>query len=302
MARYPTPVQPGDMAPYGALSVPRFTPELIGLIKTGTVYSLAVPLYEGIGRHPAIPPYSLKTAIRHGDAPEIAPVSGSIEIVTACPHTGTHIDALCHIGEWQDSEGNVAPPDRGEVRLYDGPGRTVSARAKTTPDGMTHLSIAEMPPIVTRGVLLDVAGYLGVEVLPDCYTISVDDICGTLARQGTEVKPGTAALIRTGCYKHLRDGNPAFAHAIAGIGLPAAKLLASQGMILIGADNGTVEPQPPPDHDVHRFDLVHNGITHIEVLYLEELAEKQVYEFVLIVTPLRLQGSTGSWVHPIAIA
>jgi kynurenine formamidase len=63
----------------------------------------------------------------------------------------------------------------------------------------------------------------------------------------------------------------------------------------------TVEPLPPTDHDVHRFHLVHNGITHLEVLYLEELAEKQFYEFLLIITPLRLQGATGSWVHPIAI-
>ena len=53
-------------------------------------------------------------------------------------------------------------------------------------------------------------------------------------------------------------------------------------------------PKPAP--------MVHNGITHLENLYLEELAANQVYEFLLIVTPLRLLGSTGSWVHPIAIA
>jgi kynurenine formamidase len=64
----------------------------------------------------------------------------------------------------------------------------------------------------------------------------------------------------------------------------------------------TVEAFPPYDHAVHRILLVHHGITHLENLYLEELAAQHVYEFLLIVTPLRLQGSTGSWVHPIAIA
>jgi kynurenine formamidase len=47
---------------------------------------------------------------------------------------------------------------------------------------------------------------------------------------------------------------------------------------------------------------VHNGITHVENLYLEDLAKEEVYEFLLIITPLRLAGATGSWVHPIAIS
>ena len=100
----------------------------------------------------------------------------------------------------------------------------------------------------------------------------------------------------------MRDGNPAFMDAAAGLGLEADRMLVEQGMILVGADNPTVEPWPPYDHDVHRYNLVHNGITHMEVMYLDELAADQVYEFLLIVTPLRLQGSTGSWVHPIAVA
>jgi len=302
MSQYPTRVQPGYLAPYGALPVPKVTPELLGLVRTGTVHSLAVVFYEGIPVHPAITPYSLTPRVRHGDTPEIAPVSGSTEIITMCPHTGTHIDALCHIGEWQDQYGRVAGPDQGEVRLYDGMGDTVAASEKSSFQGIDHLSIAEMPPIITRGVLLDVAGYKGVSVLPDSYTITADDITGTLAKQNTQIAPGTAVLIRTGFYQHMCDNNPAFCHAIAGLGLEAAELLVGQGMILVGADNETVEPQPPPDHDVHRFHLVHNGITHLEVLYLEELAEKQIYEFLLIITPLRLQGATGSWVHPIAIS
>ena len=90
--------------------------------------------------------------------------------------------------------------------------------------------------------------------------------------------------------------------AIAGIGLDAAQWLHQQGMILAGADTMSVEAVPPLDHAVHRYLLVHHGVTHLENLYLEDLAAHHVYEFLLIVTPLRLQGSTGSWVHPIAIA
>jgi kynurenine formamidase len=288
------------MAPYGILPVPRVTPELLGLVRSGTVYSLAVVYREGIPVPAPMAPYTLSPRLRHGDLSDIAPASAAAEVVTMAAHTGTHIDALCHIGERQTSDGQ--PANDGQVRLFASIGETIAAAETVNFQGQTHLSIAEMPPIITRGVLLDVAGSRGLGVLPDGYVISAEDIEDTLNRQGTQVRPGTAVLLRTGFYQHLRDGNPAYANAIAGLGLGAAKLLASQGMILAGADNMTVEAFPPYDHSVHRFLLVHSGITHLENLFLEELAARQVYEFLLIVTPLRLQGSTGSWVHPIAIA
>jgi kynurenine formamidase len=292
--------QADQMAAYGALPVPKVTPELLGLVRTGTVYSLAVVYREGIPVPGPMVPYTLSPRLRHGDLSDITPASAAAEAVTMAAHTGTHIDALCHIGERQDEHGNVDP--NGSVRLYAGEGKTVAAAETVNYQGQTHLSIAEMPPIVTRAVLLDVAGYRGVDVLPDAYVITAADIEGTLAKQHTQVRPGTAVLVRTGFYKHLYSGNRAYSDAIAGLGLQAAQLLHRQGMILAGADNMTVEAFPPYDHAVHRYLLVHNGITHLENLYLEEMAVNKVYEFLLIVTPLRLQGSTGSWVHPIAIA
>jgi kynurenine formamidase len=288
------------MTPYGALPVPRLTPDLLGLVRTGAVYSLAVVYYEGMPVPGPMVPYTLSPRLRHGDLPGMAPASAAAEAITMAAHTGTHIDALCHIAEHQDAEGNADPS--GQPRLFAGPGQTVAASESVGFHGQTHLSIAEMPPIVTRAVLIDVAGHKGVPVLPDGYAITGADVEGTLAAQGTQVRPGTAALVRTGFYRHLRDGNLVYRDAIAGLGLEAAQLLLGQGMILAGADNMTVEACPPPDHPVHRFLLVHNGVTHLENLYLEELAERQIYEFLLIVTPLRLLGSTGSWVHPIAIA
>jgi kynurenine formamidase len=70
---------------------------------------------------------------------------------------------------------------------------------------------------------------------------------------------------------------------------------------LVGADNMTVEALPPLDHRVHRFLLVHNGVTLVENMFLEMLAAEKAYEFLLIITPLRIHGATGSWVNPIAI-
>lgn len=291
--------QPGHMAAYGALPVPKLTPDLLALVRTGTVYSLSVVYYEGLPVPGPMIPYSLSPRLRHGDLAGIRPASAAAETMTMAAHSGTHIDALCHIGEYQDEAGQ--PDPQGSVRLYAGEGKTVAANEHVNYQGQTHLSIAEMPPIITRGVLVDVARYKGVSVLPDAYEITADDVQQTLSAQNTQVRPGTAVLIRTGFYQHLRAGNPAYSEAIAGPGLEAARWLYEQGMSLAGADNMTVEAFPPHDHRVHRFLLVHHGVTHLENLYLEELAAQQVDEFLLIVTPLRLQGATGSWVHPIAI-
>jgi kynurenine formamidase len=296
----PAPLQPGKMASYGALPVPHVSPEMIGLIRTGNVYSLSVVYYEGIPVPGPMVPYTLTPRMRHGDLTEIRPASAAAEAVTMSAHTGTHIDALCHIGEHQDEQGN--PDPQGKVHLYSRDGKKVPANENIDFQGQTYMSVAEMPPIVTRGVLLDVAKAKGVDVLPDAYAITAQDIGQTVQAQGIRIKTGTAVLVRTGFYAHLRDGNRAYSDRIAGLGIDAAKLLLDAGMILAGADNMTVEAVPPMDHPVHRHLLVHNGVTHLENLFLEELAAQRIYEFLLIVTPLRLQGATGSWVHPIAIA
>ena len=164
-------VEPGRMTPYGALPVPRMTPELLSLIKTGTVYSLGIPHFEGLPRPGVMVPFTLTPRVRHGDLDAIAPASAAAETITMPVHTATHIDALCHIGEHQDTLGNPQP--RGDVRLYAGKGKTVAAKDKVSYQGQLHLSAGDMIPIIQRGILVDVAGYKGVDVLPDAFEITV---------------------------------------------------------------------------------------------------------------------------------
>ncbi len=293
---------PGEFSSYGVLPVPQVTPEHLTLIKTGKVYSLAVTWREGMPVPGPMVSYTITPGLRHGDITDIKPASAAAEVITMSTHVGTHIDALCHIGEIQDANGNPSPD--GTVQLYNGEGHFVPAAQTANQDGQKHLSIADVPPIIARAVLIDVPRFKGVDILPDLYVITAKDVQDTLAAQTMAVTPGTAVLIRTGFYKHLAAGHAkTYRDDIAGLGLEAAQWLHQQGMILAGADNMTVEAFAPPyDHAVHRYLLVHHGVTHLENLYLEELAANQVYEFLLIVTPLRLQGATGSWVHPIAIA
>ena len=248
----------------------------------------------------AMKSYSIVPHLRHGDPSGIEPGTAAAEVIRMSIHVGTHIDALCHIAERQDAAGQVDA--EGEPRLYAGQGKTLLAAEHVDAGGQRHLAIENMPPIVMRGVMLDVAGMKGVDTLPPAYAVGADDIRGALERQGTVIGADTAVLVRTGSYRLLQAGDPAYRDAQTGLNLEAAKFLVSQGMTLVGADNMAVEAMPPMDHSVHRFLLVNSGITHVENLNLDELAAARCYEFLLIIAPLKLTGATGSWVNPLAIA
>ncbi len=290
-----------SMPAYGQLPVPRLTPELLRLIKTGQVYSLGVDFEEGmLTPGAAMKSYSIAPHLRHSDPSTIDPAAAAAETIRMSIHVGTHIDALCHIAEKRDEQGNPDPD--GTAYLYDGPGKLIPAGECVSSAGQRHLSIEQMPPIVTRGVLLDIAAYKGVDMLPPAYPIDADDIAGAIAKQGTILCENTAVLVRTGTIQLLRDGNPTYRDAQTGLNEGAARYLLERGMNLVGADNMAVEAMPPHDHSVHRLLLVHSGVTHVENLNLDELAAAQCYEFLLIIAPLKLSGATGSWVNPLAIA
>ncbi|MCY4540427.1 MAG: cyclase family protein [Chloroflexi bacterium] len=290
-----------SLSAYGQLPVPHLSPELLGLIKTGEVYSLGVDFEEGmLTPGAAMKSYSIAPHLRHGDPSNIDPASPAAETIRMSIHVGTHIDALCHIAEKRDEAGNPHPD--GIPYLYDGEGKLIPASECVSSAGQTHLSIEQMPPIVTRGVLLDVAAYKDVDMLPPAYQINADDIAGAIEGQGTVMSEDTAVLLRTGSIQLLRDGDPIYRDAQTGLNEEAARYLVERGMNLVGADNMAVEAMPPYDHSVHRFLLVHSGITHVENLNLDELAAAKRYEFLLIIAPLKLTGATGSWVNPIAIA
>jgi kynurenine formamidase len=84
----------------------------------------------------------------------------------------------------------------------------------------------------------------------------------------------------------------------------AAEWLVRQDPMLVGGDSPPIEVNPNPDPQIslpiHQIMLVVNGIYLLENLKLDELAAKRVYEFALVVQPLKLRGFTGSTVAPTA--
>lgn len=200
---------------------------------------------------------------------------------------GTQFDALGHIGVGERFFNGFHHSELGDHH------------------GLTHLGVDKVGPIVTRGVLVDVAGYKGVERLEPGYEITVADLEGALEAQGSSIDEGDAVLIHTGWGSLWNTDSATYYGAGPGIGIDAASFLADRKVVMIGSDNAGVEVVPNPDptiaFPVHQFLLAQNGIYILESIVTEELANDRAYEFAFVFAPLRLQGASGSPGNPIAI-
>jgi kynurenine formamidase len=213
-------------------------------------------------------------------------VSRSGDAFSMFTHTGTHIDALNHIG-------------------YDG--AVFNGYTEAEHLGSRHWRKAgadRHPPIVARGVLVDVAGLHGVGMLPDSYAIGAADLRAALARQGTELRVGDVVLVRTGRMTAWPDVD-AFVPDEPGLNLEGARMLAEAGAIMIGADNVGLECHPSGDpaswQPVHTYLLAEAGVPILEIADLEELAAEGVHEFAFVGACLKIRGATGSPIRPIAL-
>jgi kynurenine formamidase len=272
----------------------------LSLPTKGAVFDLDAGRWPGMPILDVHPPYVQTTyrtprgaridgdmARRYGANP--AQMGVITEWISASSHSGTHIDARCHITTGGTWFGGVAEDDA----LGDFGAKTGDA--------------ASIPPIISRGVLIDAAAHLGVDRLPGGQPITVGDLEGALEAQRVGLDRGDAVLIRTG-YMAVwgRDETAAALHYGAGIDREAARWLAAHEPCAIGADTENLEQVPTTDATcplpAHVELLVKRGIYIIELLYLEALANARVYEFLFLCLPLRLRGATGSMVRPVAVA
>jgi kynurenine formamidase len=212
-------------------------------------------------------------------------VAWSADSISMFTHCGTHVDTLNHFG-YRDSIWN---------------GFTVKEHLGST--GWTVAGPDTHPPVIARGVLLDVASASDVEVLPDSFAIGPDELEMTASRQGTEVRPGDVVMVRTGrgsTWPHPGSYLP----REPGLDRAGAQWLAERGAAMIGADNIALEQQPSADPDnwlpVHTYLLAEAGVPIVEVVDLEGIAEEELFEFCYVGAALKLRGATAGPVRPLA--
>lgn len=174
-----------------------------------------------------------------------------------------------------------------------------------TRGGFTKFGMDKVGTLMTRGVLIDVAGLKGVDTLPDGYEVTIKDLEDAMKRQNIAIQPGDAVLINSGWGRLYGKENARYVKTSPGIGVAAAEWLAKKDPMLVGSDNWPVEVFPGPDPKlslpVHQIMLVVYGIHLLENLKLDELAAKKVNEFALVLQPLKAAGFSGSTVAPVAI-
>lgn len=261
------------------------------LIEEGRIYELGrryetgMPLFGS--RHFSLTIPGLPTMELPG---ENAVVFNDELVSTELGQVGTQFDGLGHVGTEID----------GDYVFYNG----LKLSEFGTSYGLTKLGVENVGAIFTRGVLVDVARYKGVERLGPEYIITVEDIEGTLEMEGIEILEGDAVLFNTGWGQLWMVDNDAYGASEPGPGITAIKWLAEKNILMTAADNYAMEASPGenPDRPIegHQW-LLSRGIYNLENLDLSELAADQVYEFAFIYSPIKLVGATGAPGNPIAV-
>jgi kynurenine formamidase len=265
--------------------------EVLKQVVSGKVYDLGVDLFVGMPSccgpfgDPAFQIWMTHTPARGASKEQVSYSGDGISMYT---HSGTHIDTLNHFG------------------LHGKIWNQVSAEDALGDRGWTRSGADKYPPIVARGVLIDVAKSKNLAHLPASYAITVADLREALKRQGTTLRPGDVVLVRTGVMTLWPDQAKYRLEDQAGLSLEAAQwLVEGQKAMLLGADNFGVESFPSKNPDnfvpIHTYLFAERGVSIMEVLWLEDLAKDQVYEFIFIASPLKLRGATASPIRPLAI-
>ena len=207
--------------------------------------------------------------------------------VSMYTHMGTHIDSLNHFGL--------------DGKIWNG----FSAADHLGDRGWKVAGAENIPPIIARGVLIDVAAAKGVDVLGDGYRVTRDDLVEALDQQRVELREGDVVLIRTGRMKIYEDAS-AYMTNPPGLGMAAATFLVEEsGAMIVGADNLSFEAFPSEVDGnyvpLHTYLLAQHGVPILELVNLEGLAEDRVYEFAFIGGSLKLRGADAAPIRPIAL-
>ncbi|TNF34620.1 MAG: cyclase family protein [Gammaproteobacteria bacterium] len=272
---------------------------VLSRIQGGAVYDLSVEYFIGMPSWQAAgdPHYRIwMTHTPHGtviDDPlglgstmneHVSYTGAAISLYT---HMGTHIDALNHFG----LNGEIWNGFKAKDHLGD--------------RGWTRAGAENIPPIIARGVLIDVAAARGVAMLPDGYRINRDDLVNALRKQHVQLQTGDVVLIRTGRMQQYENAE-AYMKNPPGLGMAAARFLVEEsGAMIVGADNLSFEAFPSEIETnyvpVHSYLLAEQGTPIMELVYLEDLSRNGVYEFAFIGGSLKLRGSDAAPLRPIAI-
>ena len=285
------PSQHGEGDTLGALNhlSPDKVVEAAGLVKTGKTYALGVVTgWES----PAYPPrhYAI-TVIQPGQ--DLGPTmganraTGNDDLLYTWMGIGSQIDGLGHMGI--------------DHVYYNG----LHAKDFVTTKGLTALSIEKLPPMVGRGVLLDMTRHYGESPLPAGTAFNEAEIKAQAAAQNVDIRTGDIVLFHTGWLNLAGVDNERFMGGEPGLGMGGAKYLSSLDVVAVGADTWGLEAVPHENPElmfpVHPELLAKNGIYILENMDVRELAADEGWEFLFVLGQPRFEGAVQAVINPVAI-
>ncbi len=278
----------GEADTLGALN--NLSPEIVKkaakLVKTGKVYQL------GVKTGPSTPAYGNRTYTverQSAGGPNYTPngsqrVTAFDERVVTSMGIGTQIDGLGHLGV--------------DHHYYNGITGEEMARSYM-------LDLASIPPIVTRGVLIDMAKHFKKPMLDPSDVFNSADIKAAAKAQKVTIRKGDVVLFHTGWLAMAEEEPDNFRTNEPGIGEDGAVYLASLGVVAVGADTVALEhlpaPAAPRSFIVHQTLLAKNGIHILETINTHDLAKDGLREFLFIASPPRFEGTVQIVVNPVVI-
>jgi kynurenine formamidase len=286
---YPSKYGAGDTIGAANNLSPEKTAAAAKLVKLGKVYALGVITGP---ETPAYPPRTYQIIVTQSSDGSGAPlgtnqVTGNDDIVTAYVGIGSQLDGLGHIGI--------------NHRYYNG----VHAKDFVAPGGLKKYGTENVPPIATRGVLLDMAKHFKTKQVPAGRAFNKKEIEAAEKAAGVTIGKGDVVLFHTGWQSLATKDKKKFMAGEPGLGKEGAALLAQRGVVAVGADTWAVEAIPfevkTEAFPVHQILLTKNGVHILENMDTAALAADGATEFLFVLGQPRLQGSVQAVINPIAI-
>jgi kynurenine formamidase len=172
-------------------------------------------------------------------------------------------------------------------------------------DGLKKFGMHTYPPMVARGVLLDMCAYYGKDIVPEGTAFNRKEIDAVAKKQGVEIREGDVVLFNTGWITLIGKEDERYRTVAPGLGKEGALYLAEKNITAVGADNFGVEVVPFEEgngqYEIHQIMLAKKGIFLLENMNTGPLAKEKVYEFLFVLGQPRITGAVQGIVNPVAI-
>ena len=260
------------------------------LIKNGKTYSLGITIDSST---PAYPPRSLSLQVvqptQQFGKLAFPNATYNDDIFQGWFGIGSQIDGLGHIG---DSNAEF-------YNCFDG-------KEISHINGLTKLGIEKIPPIVARGVLLNIAKVFDKDFLDAGETFDVNDVRMAMANQNVSINPGDVVIFHTGWTQHKYESAPAeWGSGAPGLTPEVASYLAEMDVIAVGADTWSLDVVPSIDpmepYPGHVILIKEHGIYILESMNTGALADDDVSEFLFVLGQAKIRGAVQMIINPIAI-